>query len=74
MSLLIWFQFLTALLDAQTKLITAVAASQPPDVSADLWRRFADDTAWIHLALSRFDGHMEKLIEALDPVPAPASK
>ncbi len=67
MSVLIWFNLLTALLDSQTKLITAITASQPPAVAADLWTRFADDTRWIHVALSKFDSHMEKVINLLDP-------
>lgn len=55
------FTSLIALLDAQTRLVTAISAGQPADVSAELWRRFADDTKWLHEALSRLNGHIEKL-------------
>lgn len=61
------FEILVAILDAQTRLVTAITASQPADVSAELWRRFADDTLWIHVALAKLNAH---LVSALGPLPA----
>ena len=58
---------LIALLKAQTDLITAVTAANPA-VAAELWRRFADDTKWIHDALSKLNAHLEKIV-GLDPIP-----
>lgn len=67
------FAALTALLQAQTNLITTVTASQPPEVSKVLWTRFMDDTKWIHDLLAFFNGRMEKLIGAApDAVVIPA--
>ena len=63
------FAILTAVLTAQTQLITAITAQQPPAVAAELWTRFADDTAWIHDMLSKLNAHMEKLIGAAPDAP-----
>lgn len=69
------FSALTALLTAQTNLITAVSNGQPADVRATLWTRFSDDTKWIHDALNKVNAHMEKLIgSAPDDTPVPAVK
>lgn len=69
------FTALTALLTAQTSLITAISNGQPAEVRATLWTRFSDDTAWIHDALNKVNGHMEKLIGAApDDTPTPAVK
>lgn len=53
---------LLALLKSQTDLITAVTASQPPAIAAELWTRFADDTRWIHDALAKLNNHLEAII------------
>lgn len=71
MSLLLWFQFLQTRLEAESKILQIVLDSQTPEQRAILWNRYIDHTAWISLALSRFDGHMEALIEKLDPAPKP---
>ncbi len=60
------FAILIALLEAQTKLIVAITANQPVDVGAELWRRFASDTLWIHVALAKLNTHM---MSALGPEP-----
>lgn len=66
------FTALTAILDSQTKLVTAITAQQPPAVAAQLWTRFADDTKWIHDALAKLNGWMEHIIGAApDDTPAP---
>ena len=64
------FTALTGLLTAQTQLITAITAQQPPAVAAVLWTRWADDTAWIHTMLAWLNTHMEKLIGAAPDAPA----
>lgn len=60
------FSVLTSLLTAQTQLVTAITASQPPNVAAELWTRFADDTRWIHDMLAKMNNHLEKLIGVAD--------
>lgn len=73
MTLVLWFQFLQARLDAETKLVQVVLDSQTAEQRAILWNRYIDHTQWISLALSRFGGHMEALIEKLDPEPKAAA-
>lgn len=68
------FGALTALLTAQTQLITAITAQQPPAVAAQLWTRFADDTKWIHDALNKLNGYLEHIIgSAPDNAPPKAN-
>lgn len=57
------------LLQAQTNLIMAVTAANP-QVSAELWKRFADDTKWIHDALVKLNGWLERVIGPAPVTPA----
>lgn len=56
------FALLTARLDSAEKLLGIVLESQPVDVRAELWRRFADDTRWVHDALSKLNAKLESVI------------
>lgn len=44
---------LVTLLEASTKLITAIMEGQTPAVRAELWERHLEETKWIHLLLAR---------------------
>lgn len=57
------------LTEALTALITAVLASQPKDVQAELWKRHIDSTQWISKMLARLSDLLERLIEKEAPVP-----
>jgi hypothetical protein len=61
---------LTALLEAKTRLITVVIEGQPPDVKAALWKRFLEETLWLHLLLARAS---DVIATELKLLPAPAA-
>lgn len=53
---------LIALLESITKLIQTVVESQPPEVRAELWRRYIDQTKWISDLLSKLSLGIDHLI------------